>query len=344
MPLLFRMSPSQKTPQSMLNGLSVPKSLPENFDEKDVDTSAIHLYLNDVGRYHLITPEEEIILAARIRRGDEQAREKMIRANLRLVIHIAQHYTNIGLPLLDLIAEGNLGLIKAVERFDPAKGGKFSTYAAWWIKQHIKRALSTQVKTIRLPVHLVERLSKIRKTAGILEQGLKREARDEELAEAMSLPVQKITFLKSIARPLASLEAPASVDAEEPLGAIVADEKSLSPSQDFSSKSLSEDLQVLLSELSDREERIIRMRFGLDLEESMTLEEVGNALGITRERVRQLQDEALVKLRAGFAAQEDARSKEEAKDYLKAKRRIEAFHQIMKENALKKERLSAVSP
>ncbi len=320
-------------PVHAFEGVNVPKVQPDLDANKGHDTSAMSLYLNDIGRYSLITVEEEVTLAARIKLGDEAAREKMIRSNLRLVVRIAQDYANFGLPILDLIAEGNLGLMKAVERFDPTKGGKLSTYAAWWIKQHMKRALSTQIKTIRLPIHLVERLAKIRKTAALLEQAFEREPTDEEIGVELGLPAHKVTHLKTMAHNPASLEAPVMAGMEDPLGAIVADEAATTPAQDFSSKSTAADLLGLLDKLTTRQAQVIRMRFGFGQEKGMTLEEIGNILGITRERVRQLQDEALEKLRVQFVAGEGSRTRAEAHAFRKESFQLEALQAFMQERS-----------
>jgi RNA polymerase primary sigma factor len=269
--------------------------------------SAIEIYLQDIGRYALITPEEEVALAALIKVGDQRAKEKMIRANLRLVVKIAQEYSSFGLPLLDLIAEGNIGLIKAVERFDPEKGGKLSTYAAWWIKQYIKRALSTQIKTIRLPVHLIERLSKINKTSLALEQALERPATDEEIAAALNLPLKKVTVLKAMAAIPASLESTVSADVDEPLESIIPDEQAQDPAEIFSLKHVYQDLEGFMGHLNEKQAQVIRMRFGFDFYRSLTLEEVGGMMGITRERVRQLQEEALKVLQTCFTESEKSK-------------------------------------
>lgn len=284
--------------------------VPRNFEIKfaadaNQDTSAIHLYLNDIGKFARITAEEEIKLARKIQKGDEKAKEKMIRANLRLVVKIAQDYSNLGLPILDLIAEGNMGLIKAIERFDPTKGTKLSTYASWWIKQYIKRALSTQAKTIRLPIHLIERLTKIRRAAHRLEEKLGREATDQEIADVLKLPVEKVAHLKTVAITPASLEEPAQQDSGmEVLGNFIPDERIIDPALTLAQKTTSEELRLLLKKLSDREIYILKLRFGIDGHTPATLEEIGQTLGLTRERVRQMQEDALFKLKQQLIAQE----------------------------------------
>ncbi|MDL5046527.1 sigma-70 family RNA polymerase sigma factor [Oscillatoria amoena NRMC-F 0135] len=221
----------------------------------------------------------------------------MIKSNLRLVVKIAQDYSNIGLPLIDLISEGNIGLMKAVERFDPAKGGKLSTYSSWWIKQSIKRALANQSKTIRLPVHLVDKISKMRRVSARMSEEFGREPTDEELAEEMGMSVTKITRLRTAAIRPASLDAPISNDDDSAnFGDIIKDESALTPYEMLRSKKLKDDLNELLAILDQREREIINYRFGLDGANERTLEEVGEKFKITRERVRQIQNIALNKM------------------------------------------------
>ncbi|PYJ96940.1 MAG: RNA polymerase subunit sigma [Verrucomicrobia bacterium] len=242
----------------------------------DGDT-AFHLYLREIGRTPLLTPQEEIELARRIKRGDKKAREHMIKANLRLVVKIARDYEGYGLPLLDLINEGNIGLMKGVERFDPKKGAKLSTYAAWWIKQAIKRALANQSKTIRLPVHVVDKLFHLRRAAAKLEEILGREATDDELAEELDCPVARVKLLRRAAIRPTSLEAPIGDDETNRVADVVKDESA--------------------ETLDAREKAILRQRFGLDGDERKTLEEIGEQFGVTRERIRQIEEIALKKLR-----------------------------------------------
>jgi RNA polymerase primary sigma factor len=259
--------------------------------------NGIKIYLREIGQIPLLTPKQEIELAARIKRGDRKARAQMIKANLRLVVKIAHDYSNLGLPLLDLISEGNIGLMKAVERFDPKKGGKLSTYAAWWIKQSIKRALANQAKTIRLPVHLVDKISKMKRASHQLSERLGREPTDQELADRLGMPVAKITQLRTISVRPASLDAPIGEDDATEFSEIVGDENALTPFELLRDKTLRQDITEILSELDVREAEILTMRFGLDGNKPRTLEEVGRKFKVTRERVRQIQNIALTKLR-----------------------------------------------
>src|SRR5215210_6090973 len=263
--------------------------------------SGIKIYLREIGQIALLTPQDEIDLAAKIKKGDKAARDRMIRANLRLVVKIAHDYSNLGLPLLDLISEGNIGLMKAVERFDPAKGGKLSTYAAWWIKQSIKRALANQSKTIRLPVHLVDKISKMRRVALQMSEELGREPTDDELAEEVGLASGKISQLKTVSIRPASLDAPISEDDSTEFGEIVGDEEALTPYELLSDSNLRDEVGDLLHVLDERERKIIFSRFGLDGGKPKTLEEVGKKFGVTRERIRQLQNIALSKLRRALS-------------------------------------------
>jgi RNA polymerase primary sigma factor len=276
------------------------KAAVEPVEEKrsgyDGDT-AFKLYLREIGQVKLLTPQQEIELAARIKKGDKKAREQMIKANLRLVVKIAHDYEGFGLPLLDLINEGNIGLMKAVERFDPAKGGKLSTYGAWWIKQSIKRALANQSKTIRLPVHLVDKISKMRRTAMRLQEEFGREPTDEELAEELGISPARIAQLRTAAIRPASLDAPIGDDDSNNFSEVVQDENATSPYQQLEDKTVTKMLQEMIKTLDPREATILRYRFGLGGGSERTLEEVGEKFGVTRERVRQIQNIALAKLR-----------------------------------------------
>lgn len=262
----------------------------------DADT-AIKLYLREIGQVQLLTPADEVELAAKIKAGDRAARERMIKANLRLVVKIARDYEGLGLPLLDLISEGNIGLMKAVERFDPSKGGKLSTYGAWWIKQSIKRALANQAKTIRLPVHLVDKISRMRRVAMGLQEVLGREPTDEELAEEMGMTSTRVAQLRTAAIRPASLDAPIGDDESNNFAEIVQDENAENPYEQLEEKTLSDMLRHMVDDLDPREATILRYRFGLDGGKERTLEEVGHKFGVTRERVRQIQNLALSKLR-----------------------------------------------
>ena len=262
----------------------------------DGDT-AFRLYLREIGQVKLLTVEEEIELAARIKRGDRKAREQMIRANLRLVVKIARDYEGLGLPLLDLISEGNIGLMKAVERFDPAKGGKLSTYGAWWIKQAIKRALANQSKTIRLPVHLVDKIAHMRRSALKLQEELGREPTDEELAAELGLTPARVSLMRTASIRPASLDARIGDDESDTYSEIVEDEHAENPYDELEEKTVTSMLRELVKKLNTREETILRFRFGLDGGAEKTLEEVGAKFGVTRERVRQIQNIALRKLR-----------------------------------------------
>ena len=262
----------------------------------DGDT-AIKLYLREIGQVKLLTPQEEIDLAAKIKKGDKKAREQMIKANLRLVVKIARDYEGIGLPLLDLISEGNIGLMKAVERFDPAKGGKLSTYGSWWIKQSIKRALANQSKTIRLPVHLVDKISKMRRTAMRLQEELGREPTDEELGEELGITASRVAQMRMAAVRPASLDAPIGDEDSNNFAEVVQDESADTPYEQLEEKTVTRMLQEMVKTLDPREATILRARFGLDGGPQKTLEEVGQKFGVTRERVRQIQNIALKKLR-----------------------------------------------
>jgi RNA polymerase primary sigma factor len=276
----------------------------------DGDT-AIRLYLREIGQVKLLTPQEEIELAAKIKKGDKKARELMIKANLRLVVKIARDYEGIGLPLLDLISEGNIGLMKAVERFDPKKGGKLSTYGSWWIKQSIKRALANQSKTIRLPVHLVDKISKMRRVGMKLQEELGREATDEELADELDMTAARVRQMRMAAIRPASLDAPIGDDESNNFSDVVEDENATSPYGNLEDKTVTDMLQDMVKHLDTREATILRYRFGLDGGAEKTLEEVGVKFGVTRERVRQIQNLALRKLRKMIEKLESTNKKED---------------------------------
>ena len=263
------------------------------------ENSAINIYLKEIGRTPLLKPAEEVVLAERIKKGDEEAEQHLIKANLRLVVKIARDYDGLGLPLLDLIDEGNMGLMKAVKRFDPSKGGKLSTYGSWWIKQSIKRALANQSKTIRLPVHLVDKISKMRLASMKLQENLGREPTNDELAKEMHLPPAKVSLLRTAAIRPASLDAPLG-DADEPdtLADVVEDNHMHTPYEDLEDKTVVAMLHKMLDSIDNREADILRYRFGFgEGGEMRTLEDVGEKFGVTRERVRQIQNVALGRLR-----------------------------------------------
>jgi len=258
---------------------------------------SLQLYLREIGQVKLLTPEEEIVLAKRIKRGDKEAREHMIKANLRLVVKIARDYENLGLPLLDLINEGNIGLMKGVERFDPKKGAKLSTYASWWIKQAIKRALANQSKTIRLPVHVVDKVAHIRRAELKLREALDREPTDEEVASELGLDARRVRRYRAASRAPVSLDAPLGDDDTERVSEVVADPNAALPSEQLVYESDNALVQEILSTLPEREREILAMRFGLTDGKERTLEQVGERFGVTRERIRQIQEEALKKIR-----------------------------------------------
>jgi RNA polymerase primary sigma factor len=268
--------------------------------------TGLNRYLREIGRIPLLTPQQEIELAGKMKKGDPAARERMINANLRLVVTIAHDYVNLGLPLLDLISEGNIGLTKAVERFDPAKGAKLSTYAMWWIKQSIKRALANQGKTIRLPVHLVDKVAKVRRVSLQISEELGREPTDDELGEEIGIAGEKVARLKSLGIRPASIDGPIGDDDSTEFGEVIGDEEAQTPFELLRDKNLLDEMDGLLDLLDKREQKIISQRFGLDGGTPRTLEDVGKNFGVTRERIRQLQNIALAKLRRALSKKEDA--------------------------------------
>ena len=268
--------------------------LPDDLPHGDV----LQLYLREIGQVKLLTPQEEIALAKRIKRGDRQAREHMIKANLRLVVKIAREYEGMGLPLLDLINEGNIGLMKGVERFDPRKGAKLSTYASWWIKQSIKRALSNQGKTIRLPVHVVDKMAHLRRAEIKLRETLDRDPTDEELANELDMDPRRVRQYRQASKAPVSLDAPIGDDASERISEVVADPNAAAPFDRLVQETDTELVREVLTTLDERENAILALRFGLRDGRERTLEEVGERMGVTRERIRQIQAQALKKLRA----------------------------------------------
>src|SRR6266550_6402227 len=267
-------------------------------------------YLQEIGQFSLLTPQQEIELAKKIKRGDAAARERMINANLRLVVTIARDYANFGLPLLDLISEGNIGLTKAVERFDPNKGAKLSTYAMWWINQSIKRALANQSKMIRVPVHLADKIAKVRRVSIQMSEELGREPTDEELSEEIGIDSDKVARLKSVGIRPASLDAPIADNDSTEFAEVIGDDEAQTPFELLRDKNLLGEVDGLLEVLDAREKKIISQRFGLDGGKPKTLEDVGKDFGITRERIRQLQNIALAKLRRALIQKEEVRETE----------------------------------
>ncbi|AKS38948.1 RNA polymerase sigma factor RpoD [Anoxybacillus gonensis] len=272
-----------------LNDLSVPPGVKIN--------DPVRMYLKEIGRVPLLSAEEEIELAKRIEQGDEEAKRRLAEANLRLVVSIAKRYVGRGMLFLDLIQEGNMGLIKAVEKFDYRKGYKFSTYATWWIRQAITRAIADQARTIRIPVHMVETINKLIRVQRQLLQDLGREPSPEEIAEEMDLTPEKVREILKIAQEPVSLETPIGEEDDSHLGDFIEDQDATSPAEHAAYELLKEQLEDVLDTLTDREENVLRLRFGLDDGRTRTLEEVGKVFGVTRERIRQIEAKALRKLR-----------------------------------------------
>lgn len=266
----------------------------------DVSDDSVRLYLREIGKIPLLSAEEEMDLARRIVEGDKKAKDKMAEANMRLVVSIAKRYSGRGLDFLDLIQEGNTGLLRAVEKFDPDKGFKFSTYATWWIRQAITRAIADQARTIRIPVHMVETINKLLRTQRRMTQELNREPTIEELSKELDMEPEKIEYVIKIKQDISSLDVGVGRDGEDDdsvLQDFIVDEDTVSPEDSASNQLLKEQVQEILSSLSDREQKIVRMRFGLDNGKNHTLEEVGQEFAVTRERIRQIEAKALAKLR-----------------------------------------------
>ncbi len=257
----------------------------------------VRMYLKEIGKIRLLSPEEELEVARKMAEGDENARQQMTEANLRLVVSIAKRYVGRGMQLLDLVQEGNLGLLKAVEKFDYSKGYKFSTYATWWIRQAITRAIADQARTIRIPVHMVETINRVIRTSHSMVQTLGREPSSEELAQEMHMEVSKVEEILKIAQEPVSLETPIGEEEDSHLGDFIQDEEASQPAEAASYAMLKEQLESVLCTLTPREEQVLRLRFGLEDGKAHTLEEVGQAFDVTRERIRQIESKALRKLR-----------------------------------------------
>jgi len=264
----------------------------------DIADDSVRLYLREIGKIPLLSAEEELALAKRVVAGDKDAKDKMAEANMRLVVSIAKRYVGRGLDLLDLIQEGNTGLLRAVEKFDPDKGFKFSTYATWWIRQAITRAIADQARTIRIPVHMVETINKLLRTQRRLTQELNREPSNEEIAEAMEIELEKVEHIMKIKQDISSLDASIRDDEEESvLADFIEDEDTISPEESATNQLLKEQVKDMLGALTEREQKIIKLRFGLEDGKQHTLEEVGQEFSVTRERIRQIEAKALAKLR-----------------------------------------------
>ena len=280
-------------PEDEIDVEHIDLSVPEGIGVDD----PVRMYLKEIGKVPLLSPDEEIELAKKIELGDEEAKKKLAESNLRLVVSIAKRYAGRGMQLLDLIQEGNLGLIKAVEKFDYRKGYKFSTYATWWIRQAITRAIADQARTIRIPVHMVETINRLVRTQRQLVQKLGREATPEELAKELDMPVERVREIMKISQDPVSLETPIGEEEDSHLGDFIQDNNVEVPADAATYTLLHEQLMDVLSTLTEREQKVLRLRFGLDDGRPRTLEEVGRQFNVTRERIRQIEAKALRKLR-----------------------------------------------
>ena len=297
--------PSEEEEEMLLEGEDEEEDSDEEIilaeSARDSDTGnvtdPIHMYLKEIGQVPLLTPEQEIELAKRVEQGDKEAKRKLEEANLRLVVSIAKHYTGHGMSLMDLIQEGSLGLIRAVEKYDYKKGFRFSTYATWWIRQSITRAIADQGRTIRIPVHMVENINKVNRSARDLVQKLGRDPTTEELAQETHMPVERIREIQRISREPVSMETPVGDEEDSSLGDFIRDDTTPHPADEAARTMLREQIREILSDLTEREQQVLRLRYGLDDDRSRTLEEVGRQLNVTRERIRQIEAKALRKLK-----------------------------------------------
>lgn len=288
-PATISLKKQKKVSKKEMSDMSAPSGVKIN--------DPVRMYLKEIGRVSLLTADEEVALALEIEQGDQEAKQRLAEANLRLVVSIAKRYVGRGMQFLDLIQEGNMGLMKAVEKFDYRKGFKFSTYATWWIRQAITRAIADQARTIRIPVHMVETINKLIRIQRQLLQDLGREPTPEEIGAEMDMPTEKVREILKIAQEPVSLETPIGEEDDSHLGDFIEDQDATSPEDHASYELLKEQLESVLDTLTDREENVLRLRFGLDDGRTRTLEEVGKVFGVTRERIRQIEAKALRKLR-----------------------------------------------